>query len=87
MTAKPIAVIYLPSDVRADGEKITWKDCANTQKKLDEDKPDYYWFVLLKNDTSDVEFKVFYEKEFTEIQYAELKNIIEQAIANNKTNE
>lgn len=84
--AKPIAVIFIPADLtEPDGIKVTWADCTKTTKKLEKDKPDYHWFVLLQNDISGVQFHVFYEKDFTEIQYAELKKIIEDAVEKENT--
>ncbi|WP_374440586.1 hypothetical protein [Epilithonimonas sp.] len=49
---------------------------------LEERMPDYHVFVVpfdSKNEDA-VKFEVFYEKDFTEIQYEELKKIIEETL-------
>jgi hypothetical protein len=91
MKAKPICVIYIPESFSigmrncssAANELMTalngWGDEIDKSlrdKKLDE----YIWFSFVKPDISTPEFKVFYEKDFTEIQYQELKQLIEDSL-------
>lgn len=85
-TAKPICVIYISTQLEFGGGKmISWNDCRMIQETNEKEKPDYYWFVVLNDDQEKtIDFKVFYEKDFTEIQYAELKKIIEDAIEKQK---
>jgi len=82
---KPICVVYLPETISGDGKKVGWGDCREMSNQLDRGKPDYHWFVLIDPNAERVEFKVFYPKDFTEIQYEELKAIIESAV-NKKPN-
>ena len=82
MEAKPICVIYLPEVVNVGGRSINWSDCNDVQSDFSETKPDYHWFVLIDSDARRIEFKVFYEKDFTEIQYEELKTLIENKLSN-----
>lgn len=79
---KPISVVYIPSDLR-NGKEFTWEDARRFTSYFEKKMPDYYWFVIPKYDAETIEFKVFYSKDFTEIQYAQLKKIIEDAIQNN----
>lgn len=76
--SKPICVVYLPSNMNTGGREIDWSDCRAAQENFEKTKPDYHWFVLIDEDATRVELKVFYEKDFTEIQYQELKNLIEE---------
>jgi len=84
---KPICVIKV--DMQSDfgtGEK------ANLYKLMiafEERLPDYHVFVIPQADTPEepkerVEFEVFCEKDFTEIQYKELKDIITDSLKNKK---
>ena len=84
MTAKPIAVVYLPMDL-GSGKNTTWGDCHVLRDQFEKEKPDYYWLVLLDPEAIKVEIKVFYEKDFTPIQYEELKSLITNAIKQTKT--
>lgn len=77
--AKPIAVIRIPEDAFRV-ERWTWKDCDGIQRHLTENKPDYHWFVLLTSEHKEMVFEVFHEKDFTEIQYDELKKMIEEKL-------
>jgi hypothetical protein len=94
MKAKPICVIYLPSEnelsISAGGKILYpsdlmnilngWGDGYEVDKKLDE----YIWFSFWKPDITTPEFKVFYSKDFTEIQYQELKQLVEDSLKQNK---
>lgn len=83
---KPIAIIRFPDGFPItgdDGEKISFKDCARTTEWLDKNKPDYHWFVFISPDVTDIKFEVYYEKDFTEIQYEELKKLVYEAASIN----
>lgn len=80
--AKPICIIYLPEFIGAGGQRISWSNCRDIQEAQEKDKPEYYWFVIPDYDGGKIEFKVFYDKDFTEIQFAELKEMINKAIEN-----
>ena len=91
--AKPIVVIYLPENftIGAGGMRNApmelmealngnygWQVPSNKTKYNDYWK-DYYWFCFSKSDIDAPEFKVFYEKDFTPIQFEELKQMITNA--------
>lgn len=48
---------------------------------LSEKMPDYHVFVVPPRNYSDeeIEFEVFYDKDFTQLQYQELKDIVEES--------
>lgn len=90
--AKPICVIYLPLDFVLGGNNKynaplemmkalngNFGDSDNNVKYTDYWK-DYYWFSFYKNEITEPEFKVFYVKDFTEIEMNELKGIVLNAI-------
>lgn len=71
---KPIFIVGLPID------------CSNTelervQKLLDRKLEDYYSLVYTTND-NEIQFKAFYEKDFDEIKYEQLKQIVQDSINN-----
>lgn len=84
--AKPICVIYLPEDFSIDGRS----DAAMTLMKAlnnnwgEPDRhitysdywQDYYWFCFVKHSIDAPEFEIFHEKDFTEIKFQELKDLV-----------
>lgn len=82
---KPICVVYLPENINIGQAKFpNWAVCRELMDRWSEEKPDYYWFVLPDFDAPKIEFKVFYEKDFTNTQYEELKSLITNAIEQQK---
>ncbi len=97
MEAKPICVIYFPDlflpninrgwiyeymaflngDGREDG-KMKWHTKADYYK-------DYYWFCFYDAEIQTPRFEVFNVKELTEVNFEELKRMVEEAIQKNKT--
>ena len=89
--AKPIVVMYLPENdaysAQCDADKIMRvvngnfgeppgdKDIIAPEYWLD-----YYWFVFPKRDIEVPELQVFYEKDFTPINFEELKKFIEDTL-------
>lgn len=71
---KPIFIVGLPLD-RSDTE------LEHVQKLLDRELKDYYSLVYTTND-NEIQFKAFYEKDFDEIKYEELKQIVQDSINN-----
>ena len=66
--AKPIFIVELPDYItKEDFDKIQF----NLEKKLTD-----YHVLVTSIDVEQINYKVFYEKDFTEINYSELKNII-----------
>ncbi len=70
-----------------NGVKISIKEITEV---FVEQLPDYHVFCFPSWRSSDemegaIEFKVFHEKDFTEIQYEELKKIIEDSLKESTT--
>lgn len=74
--AKPIFIVALPFETGADIEGI--------RQRLTENMPDYYHLVYNKA-IDEPEFKVFYDKDFTETNYEELKEFVHTEINSLKT--
>lgn len=79
--AKPICAIYIARDALMSINESVWDACHEMCKSYESHMPDYYIFVLPDYRTEGhvpvVDFKVFHEKDFTEVEYSELKDIIE----------
>jgi len=71
---KPIFLIGLPSKYK--NEKVN----ANLQSIFEnvgkELSGDYYVLVYIQEENDDFDFKCFYEKDFNDIRYEELKSLI-----------
>jgi hypothetical protein len=88
--AKPICIIYFPENMQPANGRVDWifdfarflngEQCSGEKWKQENYFKDYYWFCFYKHDIAAPEFKVFYEKNFIEIQYQELKEIITKSI-------
>ncbi len=82
--SKPICVIKI--DINRVNSGAGVNDSWGNWQRLFEDKlPDYHVFVLPQDYNYEerqelFNFQVFYEKDFTEIQYAELKQLIEDSL-------
>ena len=81
--AKPICIVKI--DPKADlGFGGRRPNIHEIEYGLQERMKDYYVYVLWASDNDEkkdpVQFQVFHEKDFTDIQYAELKKIIEDAM-------
>ena len=70
--AKPIFIVEAPM-------MQTREEFANTQKVLEEKLNDYHVLIVQTN-VDDFNFKVFYDKDFTEINYDELKKLIKEKL-------
>jgi hypothetical protein len=79
--SKPIAFLYLPANLDASGERTDWSICREIADIMEAKMPDYYWIAVPDHDATRIELKVFYEKDFTPIQYEELKSMIEKQIS------
>lgn len=64
--AKPIFIIYIPVEMT--------KDVNGIQKQLT-NKLDDYHILSVTHDKPEIEFKAFYEKDFNEIKFSELRKI------------
>lgn len=88
--AKPIVVIYFPDAYMGGSMDRHWiydymnalnGETDNQSKwSLKKDYTDYHWFCFYKDDIREPEFRVFYEKDFTKIQYEELKKMVHDAL-------
>lgn len=80
MKVKPICVVYIPDNISDAGIKSGWSLCNELMEAWNNSKPDYHWFCLIDYNAERIEFKVFHEKDFTPIQYEELKKLIEDSL-------
>lgn len=92
MKARPICVIYFPSTFVGSDKDRGW--IYNYMRFLNGEQDDgsnwkhseyfteYYWFCFYKDGINEPEFQVFHEKDFTEIQYTELKELVLNNIQN-----
>lgn len=90
--AKPIAVIYFPENFQSAGNSnwiYEYMRYLNGELPIDGEInfgdngkywTDYYWFCFPKRDILEPQLEVFHEKDFTEIQYEELKALIADSI-------
>lgn len=90
--AKPIVVLYIPRNYFEfpDGDpsqELMRMLNGNYGEDKDTHKihyplywTDYYWFVFPKEEITEPELQVFYEKDFTPIRFEELKKFIEDAL-------
>ena len=84
--SKPIAVIYFPDNFVAGGMDRSWvyeymralngESPTNNKWDLSHDYSDYHWFCFYKDEITEPEFHIFFEKDFTPIQYEELRKIV-----------
>lgn len=72
--AKPIFLVGIIADHTEAFEQV---------QKAVESKLDDYHVLVHHSQTDELTFQVFYEKDFTEINYEELKQLIKESI--NKT--
>ncbi len=70
--AKPIFVVETPM-------MQTQEEFVNTQKVLENKLNDYHVLMVQAN-VDDFNFKVFYDKDFTEINYDELRKLIKEKL-------
>lgn len=69
---KPIFLVGLPQ--MASREQV-----EEVQKNLERKLKQYYPLVYLTNG-SDIDFKCFFEKDFDEVKFEELKEIVRNAV-------
>jgi hypothetical protein len=89
---KPICVIYLPPHFSMGYELDAAMELmialnngfgqpSDSTRHYTDYWKDYYWFCFTKYDIEAPEFKVFHCKDFTEIQFQELRDLILADIA------
>jgi hypothetical protein len=85
---KPIVVMYIPEYFElGNGNRDAANELMTIFNGWDNDKyktsdywSDYYWLVFKKHGIDAPELEVFYEKDFTEIKFQELKELVLQNI-------
>jgi hypothetical protein len=75
--AKPIVIIKVDDHVQKGGVNISASELMDMFGKM---MPDYHVLSFPAPIDDIFEVQVFYEKDFTEIQYAELKELITKQI-------
>ena len=70
--AKPIFIVEAPM-------MQTQEEFAKLQKVLENKLNDYH-VLMVRMDVNDFNFKVFYDKDFTEINYDELRKLINEKL-------
>lgn len=80
---RPIAIIYFPYEFSfsESGHKIKPLDLMQNFNGMDRNNPHeplggYLWFCFHKEGITEPEFKVFHTKDFTKIEYNELKELV-----------
>lgn len=94
--AKPICIIYIPEHYSVGTRGNRWifeyADFLNGNQNPDsniswgksEVYSDYLWFCFPKDEIDAPEFKIFYDKDFTPIEFEELKKLITYSIEKSK---
>jgi len=74
---KPIFLVAIPFE--------QYKSIDDIQKNLEEKLTDYHVLIYL-HDKEEIEFQAFYEKDFNQIKFDELKQIVkyDRAATSNK---
>lgn len=70
--AKPIFIIGIPNSTKYDIDRI--------KKFIGKEMSDYYVLVYSVNSKFNYSFQVFYEKDFNQVKFEELKRIIKDKI-------
>jgi hypothetical protein len=88
---KPIVVLYLPDNDYFGPETSPMDLMAvfnydGGRIKMPPMFYDYLWFVFVNREIVAPELKVFHEKDYTQIQYDDLRKMLEEGILYLKTN-
>lgn len=79
---KPIALLKLPNNVLSH-IKSNWDLCRDIMAEYEIKYPEYYWIILLHlNEETEFTLQVFHEKDWTDIQQSQLKELIEKSLEN-----
>ena len=74
--AKPIFVVGIPNKFYQLDSEIIEKIQTNLDKRFN----DYHVLVYSQYITDDLKFDCFYEKDFNEVKYKELKKIVKEKL-------
>jgi hypothetical protein len=69
---KPIFLVGLP-------QMVSLEQIEEVQKNLEQKLKQYYTLVYMAN-SSEIDFKCFFEKDFDEVKFDELKQIVRDAV-------
>lgn len=82
--AKPICVIKIDSTLPMHNEKSVLSELHSLRDTFQKEMPDYYvWVVPIISDeplTEPIQLQVFHPKDFTPIQFQELKDMVMEEI-------
>jgi len=67
--AKPIFLVGVPVDFHP-------QTLQNIQQMLEDKIQDYHTIVYTKKDGDEIDFKALYEKDFDEIKFEQLKELV-----------
>jgi pyruvate formate-lyase activating enzyme-like uncharacterized protein len=67
--AKPIFLVGVPVDFQP-------QTLQNIQQMLEDKIQDYHTLVYTKKDGDEIDFKALYEKDFDEIKFEQLKELV-----------
>lgn len=70
---KPIFLAGIPRKLSSP------ESLSELQKKFERDMPDYH-IIVYTSDGYQIKFEVFYEKDFNEVKYKELKQIVKDSV-------
>jgi hypothetical protein len=69
---KPIFLVGLP-------QMVSFEQIEEVQKNLEQKLEQYYPLVYMTN-SGEIDFKCFFEKDFDEVKFDELKQIVRDAV-------
>jgi hypothetical protein len=84
--AKPICVIKIDSNTDLGNGKNISSEYGSVSKAMSDALPDYHVIVVptqYEYDPEPIKLQVFHEKDFTEIEYQELKQLITDSLKQN----
>jgi hypothetical protein len=74
--AKPILIIKLPYEFHMNCESFE-EIVKSIESRTGQE---YHVLPVIEKERTELDFQVFYEKDFTEVNYEELKEIIKESI-------
>ena len=78
MSVKPILIVKLPSTYDINPEAFEGI-IKNVETRTGQE---YYVLPVIEYQRKELDFQVFFEKDFSEVKYEELKSLLIESIAN-----
>lgn len=78
MSVKPILIVKLPSTYDINPESFEGI-IKNVETRTGQE---YYVLPVIEYQRKELDFQVFFEKDFSEVKYEELKSLLIESIAN-----